>query len=183
MQTSAGGVSRTVDGVKHTYRLDGSLIIAEEWGDYLCLYLYDAEGNPIGFQYRNALQNEEVFTTYWFEKNAQGDVIAIYTDGGLKVVWYEYDAWGNRIETGYRTGYSSVEMLNPFGYRGYYLDRETGLYYLNSRYYDPEICRFLSPDSIGLVTASPLGLTDKNLYAYCDNNPIREPLKIPEDIE
>lgn len=65
-----------------------------------------------------------------------------------------------------------MELLNPFGYRGYWFDRETGLYYLNSRYYDPAIGRFISPDSVGVITASPLGLTDKNLYAYCDNNPV-----------
>ena len=65
-----------------------------------------------------------------------------------------------------------MELLNPFGYRSYWFDRETGLYYLNSRYYDPAIGRFISPDSVGVITASPLGLTDKNLYAYCDNNPV-----------
>ena len=69
VQTSAGGVSRTVDGVKHTYRLDGSLIIAEEFGNHLYLYLYDAEGTPIGLQYRNSSYAEEEFDTYWFEKN------------------------------------------------------------------------------------------------------------------
>ena len=68
--------------------------------------------------------------------------------------------------------YETLAQTNPFRYRGYYYDTETGLYYLNSRYYDASICRFLSPDSAGILEASPMGLSDKNLYAYCDNNPV-----------
>ena len=68
--------------------------------------------------------------------------------------------------------YETLAQTNPFRYRGYYYDTETGLYYLNSRYYDASVCRFLSPDSAGILEASPMGLSDKNLYAYCDNNPV-----------
>ncbi|MBR2634576.1 MAG: RHS repeat-associated core domain-containing protein [Clostridia bacterium] len=57
-------------------------------------------------------------------------------------------------------------------YRGYYYDAETGFYYLQSRYYDPVTCRFISADSAWILTATPMGLTDKNLYAYCLNNPV-----------
>ena len=62
--------------------------------------------------------------------------------------------------------------LNPFRYRGYYFDTETGLYYLNSRYYNPNWARFISSDVFGTINATPGALTDKNLFAYCDNNPI-----------
>ena len=168
--------SKTIDGVKHTYRLDGSLIIAEEFGNHLYLYLYDAEGTPIGLQYRNSSYAEEEFDTYWFEKNLQGDVIGIYTDGGVLVATYEYNAWGELLNWGYLPDadgtYETLAQTNPFRYRGYYYDTETGLYYLNSRYYDASVCRFLSPDSAGILEASPMGLSDKNLYAYCDNNPV-----------
>ena len=63
-------------------------------------------------------------------------------------------------------------MVLPFRYRGYVFDEETGFYYVSSRYYDPEIGRFISPDTTDVLTATPMGLTDKNLYAYCDNNPV-----------
>ena len=167
---------QSFDGVKHTYRLDGSLIIAEEFGNHLYLYLYDAEGTPIGLQYRNSSYAEEEFDTYWFEKNLQGDVIGIYTDGGVLVATYEYNAWGELLNWGYLPDadgtYETLAQTNPFRYRGYYYDTETGLYYLNSRYYDASVCRFLSPDSAGILESSPMGLSDKNLYAYCDNNPV-----------
>ena len=61
---------------------------------------------------------------------------------------------------------------NPLRYRGYYYDADLGLYYLGSRYYDPAICRFINMDAIGVISATPMALTDKNLYAYCDNNPV-----------
>ena len=66
----------------------------------------------------------------------------------------------------------TIGEINPFRYRGYYYDSETGLYYLNSRYYDPVVGRFLSIDDESLILTSPDGLTDKNLFSYCDNNPI-----------
>ena len=59
-----------------------------------------------------------------------------------------------------------------FRYRGYIYDTESGLYYLQSRYYDPEVGRFISQDDHSIILASPTALTDKNLYAYCDNNPV-----------
>ncbi len=67
---------------------------------------------------------------------------------------------------------SSLGAKNPFRYRGYYYDTETGYYYLNSRYYDPVTGRFLNADTTSVLTATPMALTDKNLYAYCDNNPV-----------
>ena len=77
-------------------------------------------------------------------------------------------AWVVHAENKYRNLYYS----NPFRYRGYYYDTETGFYYLNSRYYDPVIGRFISLDDIDVLAATPMGLTDKNLFAYCDNNPV-----------
>ena len=86
---------------------------------------------------------------------------------------YTYDAWGNCTESISRfSGSYAYAKYNPFRYRGYYYDSEIELYYVNSRYYDPELGRFIIPDTTDILTATPMGLTDKNLYAYCDNNPV-----------
>ena len=87
-----------------------------------------------------------------------------------------YDSWGNTISiqngNGQElTGPNDIANLNPFRYRGYYWDSETGLYYLHNRYYDPQICRFLNADTTDILAAKG-DLYDKNLFAYCDNNPV-----------
>ena len=160
---------KTVDGVVHTYYTDGTKIIAEKVGEKVFEYYYDAQG-IVAFKYDGAV--------YYFKKNLLGDVDRIYDANKNLVAEYKYDAWGNhRVYTG--TGIditdsssynNSVAKLNPFRYRGYYYDTETGLYYLNSRYYDPEIGRFISPDSIEYLASETInGL---NVYAYCLNNPV-----------
>ena len=106
--------------------------------------------------------------TYYFLKNLFGDVIAIYNSSGSQVASYTYDAWGNESYT-YSSG---VGAENPFRYRGYYYDNETGFYYLQSRYYDPEICRFISADNLELLPALSQTAGQLNLYAYCNNNPV-----------
>ena len=93
-------------------------------------------------------------------------MIKILTSGGATVAWYEYDAWGNVVNVG---GNADIANLNPIRYRGYYYDTETGFYYLNSRYYDPEICRFVNAD--GYVSTGQ-GLLGNNMFAYCLNNPV-----------
>ena len=103
---------------------------------------------------------------YYYVCNAQGDVIKILTSGGATAAWYEYDAWGNVVSIG---GNADIANLNPIRYRGYYYDAETGFYYLNSRYYDPEICRFVNVDSLLDSNSISNGL---NMFAYCKNNPV-----------
>ena len=107
-------------------------------GTHFLLYLYDENGAPVGLQYRNKSDAKNVFYTYYFEKNLQGDIIAIYTENGTKIGSYTYDAWGNctvSTESGATTSQKRiVRTLNPFRYRGYYYDTDTGLYYLQSRY-------------------------------------------------
>ncbi len=165
--------SKNVSGIEHIYHLDGSRIIAEEWGNSLCIYLYDADGRPVGMQYRAKGMAEGEFYTFWFEKNLQGDIIAVYNDSGVKTLSYSYDAWGNATVTRHNaTGKNGYATYNPFRYRGYYYDTETGFYYLQSRYYDPNTGRFVNADTSSALTASPLSLTDKNLFSYCDNNPV-----------
>ena len=164
--------SKTVNGVKHTYYLNGSQIVAEQWADKLLVFTYDASGSPIGMSFRNDSYAADQWDVYWFEKNLQGDILSVYDSTGQQVAYYSYhDAWGNH--TDYTTS-SATEgaRYNPFRYRGYYYDTDLGMYYLQSRYYDAKICRFISPDYADVITATPMALTDKNLYAYCDNNPV-----------
>ena len=162
--------SKTVNGVKHTYYLNGSQIVAEQWSDKLIVYLYDATGAPIGMMYRTTAYAEEQWDVFWFEKNLQGDIVAVYNSDGAKVVTYTYsDAWGNHTATYHNGSISTGVQYNPFRYRGYYYDTDLGLYYLQSRYYDAKICRFINAD--GYVSTGQ-GLTGNNMFAYCGNNPV-----------
>ena len=134
------------------------------------LYIYDADGTPIGMQYRNQTYAPEIFDVYWFEKNLQGDIVAVYDAAGNKHISYTYDAWGN-FTTTYHNGCtaSNHANLNPFRYRGYYYDSETGLYYLQSRYYDPVIGRFINLDA---YVSTGQGILGNNMFTYCGNNPV-----------
>lgn len=163
---------KVVNGVEHTYYLSGSQIEAEKWGNNLCIYIYDAEGAPIGMQYRNSSMAKDVFYTFWFEKNLQGDVIAVYNDSGVKVLVYTYDAWGNIYSTIWTnsTGNNIYAQYNPFRYRGYYYDSELEMYYLQSRYYDPAIGRFINADKY--LAGIDGDFRGYNLFAYCLNNPV-----------
>ena len=161
---------KIVDGVVHTYQLNGSQIVTESWGTHLLIYLYDAEGSPIGMQYRNTSYAKDYFQTFWFEKNLQGDIVAVYNANGVKLISYTYDAWGNFATTYYNgCNPTSVASYNPFRYRGYYYDSELGMYYLQSRYYDPEVGRFINADA---YISTGQGLLGNNMFAYCNNNPV-----------
>lgn len=123
-------------------------------------FFYDAQGRPAAMDY------DGVIYTYIY--NLQGDIIGILDSAGSLVVEYKYDAWGRLLST---TGSkaSTVGKYNPFRYRGYIYDDETGLYYLRSRYYNPEWGRFINADTLlGKVGA----LGSHNLFAYCGNNPV-----------
>lgn len=128
------------------------------------IYLYDESG-MVGFTYS---LNGATPQIYYYRRNLLGDVIAIYNTSGTKVVEYAYDAWGNCTIV-----YSTNDTLandNPIRYRGYYLDIENNFYYLNSRYYSPELRRFISPDDTAFLDyETPNGL---NLYCYCGNDPV-----------
>lgn len=167
--------SKTVGGSEHIYHLNGSQIITETWaqGHSAIIYLYDAEGSPIGMKYRDGIMDVGEFEEYWFEKNLQGDIVAVYDAAGNKHISYTYDAWGN-FSTTYYDAYSTTSHanLNPFRYRGYYYDAELGMYYLQSRYYDPLVGRFISAD--GVISNIGGNVVGNNLYAYCFNNPINK---------
>ena len=163
------------DGIQTRFLLDGTNIVAQEVTsgtslDYI-YFFYDASGNPIGMNYLGH--------DYFYKKNAKGDIIEIWgTEDGSenhsfrKLVVYNYDAWGKTIQINDLTddGFK-VGTVNPFRYRGYYYDNESGFYYVDGRYYDSQIGRWLStynamPDDFFAASAW------FNLFAYCDNDPI-----------
>ena len=133
-------------------------------GDDMYVFFYDDKGTPYGvFTLIDGVQ-EHLFYLY----NAQGDVIAIIDDYAERVVNYEYSAWGELLSvTGSKA--DTVGTLNPFRYRGYCYDTETGLYYLNSRYYDPVTQRFVNGDK---YASSGTGIIGFNMFTYCLNDPI-----------
>ena len=163
--------SKTVNGVEHVYVLNGSQIVAEIWAENILVYFYDTTGAPMGMQYRQANGTSNEWETYWFEKNLQGDVIGVYTDAGVKVITYTYDAWGKCTTEYVDSTQSTTADYNPFKYRGYYYDEDLGFYYLQSRYYDSVVSRFISPDSVDYLGADG-DFTSYNLYDYCGNNPV-----------
>ena len=164
--------SKTVNGVEHIYHLSGTQILDEEWTEgnirHLMVYVYDASGQPIGishYTYNGTLVSEN---DYLLVSNIRGDIIGIYDSTGTRVVTYVYDAWGRILSTT-GTGANTIGVYNPFRYRGYYYDTETSLYYLNSRYYDPAVGRFLNADIYINANGDLLGF---NMFAYCGNNPV-----------
>ena len=168
---NVGGLrtSKTVNGVTTNYIYDGTLLVAEQSDLATIIYIYDANGSPVGFQYRESTYPEKTFDTYWYEKNVFGDIVGVYNDAGAKLVTYNYDAWGN-FTAGYRNGGANTSVVNnPFRYRGYYYDSDLEFYYLQSRYYDSNTRRFINTD--GYVSTGQ-GLTGYNMFAYCGNNPV-----------
>ena len=125
-------------------------------------FIYDNNGKPYAFYYDGTL--------YYYITNLQGDVIRIIDTAGATICTYTYDAWGRLLNS----STNQIFKANPIRYRGYYYDAESGLYYLGSRYYDPQVKRFVNADGAALATINPYsdGLTDKNYFAYCDNSPV-----------
>ena len=157
-------------GLEHKYYYVGDRLQYETLGGSSALwYFYDADGNPSGIRYKD---NSGTVNDYYFVCNWRGDVIQIYNASGTLVGSYTYDAWGRVTENATSADTQNITETNPIRYRGYYYDTETRLYYVNSRYYDPAVKRMLNADDDSLSTATPQGLTDKNYFAYCDNNPV-----------
>ena len=160
--------SKTVGGTTTDYTLEGDRVLIEKTGsDYVWFY-YDAAGAPV------AMATGSGPSLYIYRKNLQGDITGIYSGTtGTLLVSYVYNAWGKVTATNVAntTESSMVLARNPYLYRGYRYDVETGLYYLNSRYYDPETGRFINAD--GFVSTGQ-GILGSNMFAYCENNPVNE---------
>ena len=125
-------------------------------------FVYDDGNQPFAMIYKHGSEAE----LYYYLVNAQGDVAAILDSSGTMVASYNYNAWGSC--TVYNSSDAAIGDLNPLRYRGYYYDAETGFYYLQSRYYDPAICRFINADG----QLSVVDFSAVNLFAYCGNNPV-----------
>ncbi len=152
---------KIVDGVKREYVYIGDQLHYEKRGSKNIFYFYDCNGYLTGLEYDG--------TTYYPATTLNGDVVAIYDHNGTCLVEYEYDAWGNCEIKDDKSGFN-LANINPIRYRGYYYDRETGLYYLQSRYYDPSIGRFINADDeVPDIGGDVLG---NNMFSYCQNNPV-----------
>ena len=132
-------------------------------------------GNPSGYTAESERDNDVIGfrcdgVDYYYRKNLQGNVIDIYDAAGNCVVTYAYDAWGKLLSVSGSLA-TSIGYYNPFRYRSYYYDVETGLYYLNSRYYDPEVGRWINADDIDCLGVEG-EFVSYNLFAYCLNNPV-----------
>ena len=156
-------VQKTVNGVATKYTLHGKNVVHMTSGTDELHFFYDAQNRPAVVVYNG--------TAYAYVKSLQGDIVAILDENGNTVVSYGYDAWGAPL---WCTGElaETLGKVQPFRYRGYALDEETELYYNQSRFYNPSIARFVTADTTGVLTASLKSLTEKNLFAYCDNNSV-----------
>ena len=160
-ETPVTGITTTdftvIDGVMY-----GEERVDWDTGETITIYyLYDDNEKLYGFELNGV--------NYYYQYNLQGDVIGIYNTDGQLVVEYKYDAWGKVLSVSGSLA-STVGQINPIRYRGYYYDVETGFYYLQSRYYDPEIGRFINADNV--ISASGDSVAGYNMFAYCFNNPI-----------
>ena len=123
-------------------------------------FIYDESGKPFALKYST---DGATFDTYYYVLNLQGDVVKLIQANGHVVAQYTYDAWGNVSSSG------RLAEINPLRYRGYYYDNETGFYYLQSRYYDPQNRRFINADN---YQSTGQGFVGTNMFAYCNNSPV-----------
>lgn len=156
---NASGIrtSKTVNGIKHTYTLDGTKILRETWGDNTLIPMYDNEDSVCGIIFNNH--------PFYFHRNLQGDIIAILDKDAETVAAYSYDAWGACTIIADSSN-CAIASLNPFRYRGYYFDSEIEMYYLQSRYYDPKVGRFVNADEtmyLGINGDAPSYYLESNL--------------------
>ena len=159
--------SKTVNGVKTTYHLLGNVVTYEKTGNETIHYTYSAGGSLLSMNYKDA--------EYYYVRNAQGDIIGLLDSNGNEVVRYTYDSWGKLISIKDQNGNdvtndtTHIGYINPYRYRGYRYDSETGLYYLQSRYYNPDWGRFINADGLIGKTGE---LLEHNIFNYSLNNPV-----------
>ena len=154
--TSGIRTKRVSEEKTYNYIYAGDKLMRMTVGNDTLDFSYDTNGVPLTMTYNG--------TVYYYITNLQGDVISLELADGGSGAQYAYDAWGNIIAMS-----GTLAELNPLRYRGYVYDQETGFYYLNSRYYDPLIGRFVGADSI---VSTGQGLSGLNNFAYCGNNPV-----------
>ena len=188
MQTATKGnttwtYTYNADGLR-TGKSNGSAVYTYTWNENrqlqsmtwnygYAIFSYDANGMPYSVKNYDAILDVE--RTYLYITSLQGDVLSIIdASSGATAVTYTYDAWGRLIgKDGTSSDYASIYEYNPLTYRGYIYDSETGFYYLQSRYYDPTIGRFLNADDTAFLGASGT-LLSWNLFGYCSNNSVND---------
>ena len=162
--------SKTVNGTTYNYTTLSGKVMRQTWGSKSLEFVYDDGNQPFAMIYNDG----STTTLYYYVLNAQGDVIALLNANGTLAASYNYGAWGNYFVHGAdgkkTTDATFIGHINPLRYRGYYYDRETRLYYLQSRYYDFANCRFINADTFATTDAN--GFLSANMFAYCENNPI-----------
>ena len=149
--------SKTVGSTTYKFTTLSGLVTRQTGGGKTIDFVYDENNQPLAMKYNNTL--------YYYVLNAQGDVVRIVNSSRSVVASYTYDPWGKIISSS-----GTLADINPLRYRGYYYDSETGFYYLQSRYYDPEIGRFINADSY--ASTDMVGLLSTNMFSYCENNPV-----------
>ena len=154
------------DYTYYYYYDDNNNLIAMMQGGVVAYFYYDSNNSVTAMSINDSM--------YYYIKNLQGDITKIVNHQGKVMVEYTYDAWGNILKekSNVTPSYATVQDFNPFRYRGYVYDTDTGLYYLQSRYYDPKTGRFINADDTAYVdtnTGTPLST---NMFAYCENNVI-----------
>ena len=152
-------VSKSNGTDTYTYRWDGTTLLSQDHNGTTVVFLYN-DGELVGFNYNG--------NNYYYGIDNLGVIHYVYNESGEIVVTYTYDAWGNTISV---TGNSTLISGNPIRYKSYYYDNETGFYYLQSRYYDPAVGRFINADEEVYHGATGTVLS-YNAYAYCENNPV-----------
>ena len=165
-------LKKDVNGVIHTYLYNGSQLLQETKGTKILDYSYDANGQIYAVRYRANANDEGTY--YYYAHNTRGDIVGLYNADGTLHAEYTYDVWGNKLAVTNASGVAitsqtDIANIQPFRYRGYYYDYESGFYYLQSRYYDPVTHRFINAD--GLVSTGT-GVLGYNMFAYCENNPV-----------
>ncbi len=153
--------SKTYNGTKYSYAYAGNKLVWQGWNGNEMYFFYDNAGTPIAFWYFPSGGSR--VTGYYFT-NQQGDVVRIEDPDGNVLASYAYNAWGTMYKSS-----GTMANINPLRYRGYYYDAETDFYYLQSRYYDPIVSRFINADSYASTGQGFLGY---NMFLYCGNNPV-----------
>lgn len=150
-----------MNGVETNFLLDGTRIVKSTTNNVELIYRY-VLNKLVGFCY-NGIE-------FIYERNILGDIIRIYnSETGEIVGEYAYDGYGNHTIV---KDIDGIATFNPFRYRGYFFDSESNFFYLNSRYYDSEVGRFISPDIISILDETKGQINGLNLYMYCADNPI-----------
>ena len=151
------------------YHLQGDKVLLESDGTYAIIYTYDYDGKLISFNYDSNKNDTTKGIEYYYIRNQQGDITKIVDKDGTIVVEYTYDVWGKLLKTEGSLA-STIGQYNPYRYRGYRYDDEISMYYLNSRFYDPNIGRFINGD---VILGPPGNTLGHNIFSYSFNNPIR----------